>query len=588
LSVARVFTSGFEVASNTSGHEWTNSAISTATRTTSAARSGSASGRVNGLASATPAGWAVQFAETLNNGPYYLRIYLRVDTAPTADNCVMAATAGANVTSTSVNDGQIRLTSTGTLRLFANNSAVGSASAALTLGTWYRVELEIDNTPASGSKVIRAYLDGVQFAGTSSSSNVGGTMNGVAVGGNLCAETQTVGDWYFDDVAVNDSAGLVQTGLPGDGKVIVIRPDAAGDANQWADTANSAGTTSNFQLVDETNPNDGTDLVQSGTLDDLDLYNFGASGIGASDTVNVVHVHLRRRNNVADATAAVNVVVVKTSGGTQATGTAVVPNSVTWRTGSSTTSTVIAPNYTGYLDPDGAAWSQATLDTMQAGPKLTTAGTNRVQVSTAWATIDYTPAPGGTTHEADSTLTAAGSLAGSATADRDGSASPAATGTLAAVPLLERNAVAPLTGTGALAVGADVTRPATAPLPGTGSLTADAAITAAGTAGLAATGLLAGAAIVSTSVGATFTGAGSLAAAAVAVRDGSTTLTAVGGLTALATVERYATAALTGEGALTGAATGKRIPGVHAPGATRASLAASGTRAALSAGTTRG
>jgi hypothetical protein len=390
--VGRIFMSGFEIASNTAGHEWANAGVSGAARSTGNMRTGSACGQVTGLVSATQAGWGSSFVSVADGGPYYLRTYLRVDTAPSADNCIIALVTGANVTSTSTNDAQIRLTSSRTLRLFAANAAVGSASAALTVGTYYMVELEVDNTPGGGSKIVRAYLDGVQFAGTTTSSDVGGNISGLALGGNLNSEAQTTGDWRFDDVAINDSSGSVQNGRVPAGQVIILRPNAAGDSNQWLDTAAAAGTTSNFGLVDETSPNDATDLVQSNTLSDTDLYNMGASGIGAGDTVNCIAGYLRRRNNVADAATAVAFVVRKTTGGTDGVGTAVVPNTTTWRTGNTTSATVLTPSYVAYVDPDGAAWTQATLDTMLAGCRITTGGTNRVQVSTVWVYVDYTAA----------------------------------------------------------------------------------------------------------------------------------------------------------------------------------------------------
>lgn len=446
--MARLFTSGFEVANNTAGHEWTNAGVSSAARSTTSPRTGLACGLVSGLVSGTQAGWGVSFITTADGGPYYLRFYLAVDTVPSADNCVAALVTGANVTSTSVNDAQIRLTSSRTLRLFAANSAVGSASSALTAGSYHLVELEVDNTPAAGSKIVRAYLDGTLFAGTTTSSDVGGNISGVALGGNLDAEAQTTGAWRFDDVAVNDSSGSQQNGLAGAGKVIILRPNAAGDSNQWADTSNAAGSTSNYTLVDETSPNDATDLVQSATLNNTDLYNMEASGIGASDTVNAVSVYLRRRNNVADAATAVAVVVRKTSGGTDGVSTAVVPNTTTWRTGGTTSSTVLTPSHIAYLDPDGAAWTQSTLDTMQVGCRITTGGSNRVQVSTIWAYVDYTPSTSVTGSAAGSV-----SVSGTATGTRSvlgaAAGSIALTGTAAATRTVRAAAAAAVAVTGA-------------------------------------------------------------------------------------------------------------------------------------------
>ena len=68
------------------------------------------------------------------------------------------------------------------------------------------------------------------------------------------------------------------------------------------------------------------------------------------------------------------------------------PNSTTWKTNATTTT--LGYPITAYTDPDGAAWTNTTLDSMQIGYKLTTApGTagRRIDVTTIWAYVDYTP-----------------------------------------------------------------------------------------------------------------------------------------------------------------------------------------------------
>jgi hypothetical protein len=413
--VARLYTLGWEISSVTSGLEIPNRTTTSATLSTSVFRSGARSGRISSLVSATRSGWGGQFVSALSDGPYYARFAFRLTTAPSAANMIFAFIAGASVAATSANDGSIKVNSDGSLALFANASQVGSNSAVLSTGTWYVVQVEYDNSPASGSKVLRAYLNGTQFAGTTTSTNVGGTTNGFAAGGNLVAEAQTQGEWHFDDLAINDSTGSFENGLPDhNGKVIYLWPDGTGDSNQWLDTAAAAGSANNYQLVDETAPNDTTDLVQTVTNGHLDLYamqSAGAAGMSGGDGVNVVQVYGRSRNNVADATTAWSPVVVKTTGGTQSTGTAYAPNSTTWRTGSVQSANQIAPNHTLYADPDAAPWTTATLDTMQVGPKLTAAGTNRAQVSTIWVVVDYTPTSsyaGDVAEEADTAVAGAG------------------------------------------------------------------------------------------------------------------------------------------------------------------------------------
>jgi hypothetical protein len=246
---------------------------------------------------------------------------------------------------------------------------------------------------------MEARLDGVVFATTTTAATIDGTN--AFVWGNTDGDSTL--NIYFDDIAVNDTSGSAQTSYPNDGKVLYLRPNAAGDINTFAtQTGGTAGAANNFTRVDEVTPNDATDFNGSSTLNEEDLFNFGNSGIGASDTVNVVEVHGRFRNSTADATAKVTFEIEKTSGGTKTSSAAITPNSTTWRTNVAGTTEPKTAAIVTYTDPDGAAWTQSTLDSLQAGYKLTTGpGTagRRIDVTAVWVVIDYTPgaAPAGAT-----------------------------------------------------------------------------------------------------------------------------------------------------------------------------------------------
>lgn len=309
----------------------------------------------------------------------FFRAYVRFATFPGADATICRIVNLANDPGA-----QFRfIASTSKIvMLDANGTAVGSPSATLSTNTWYRLELNLDGGSNPGS--LTGKLDGTTFATGAAPAQfpwqrvLWGTVTSVTM------------DAFWCDIAVNDSSGSVQNSWPGSGVVKAIFPDSTGDANGWNNTANTAGSTSNWQLVDEIPPNDATDMVQTGTLNAEDMYNMGASGLGASDTVNCVMIGARYRNNLADTLAAMKVQVKKTSGGTILQSAALIPNDTSWQS--------LTPNQPRiypiimYLDPDNTvAWTQATLDTMQVGQKLTATGTNRVQVTTVWASIDYTP-----------------------------------------------------------------------------------------------------------------------------------------------------------------------------------------------------
>jgi hypothetical protein len=315
----------------------------------------------------------------------YQRFALRIDTLPSASTTIgRFLDTGNNPT------GQIRLTTAGRLQLWtASGVQVGSDSAVLTSGdgSWHVIELKTD---ATGAGALEARLNGTSFASGANSAQ--GSWSRVLIG---IIGTNATADLYFADWALNDVAGTAQNSWPADGRIIYQRPAAAGDANAWAITNNAAGGTNNWTLVDETPPNDTTDFVQSGTLNAEDMYAVTASGIGAGDTVNAVLVGWRGRNNVADAVTTARLQVKKTSGGTVAQGSDLLPNSASFATNRHAE----PRNYTliSHAAPDGAAWTQATLDTMQIGVKITAAGTNRIQITAIWAAVDYTPSAGGTT-----------------------------------------------------------------------------------------------------------------------------------------------------------------------------------------------
>jgi hypothetical protein len=308
----------------------------------------------------------------------FFRTYFRAASFPAADSTMMRIVNASNDPGA-----QLRFIVSTSKFVLLDSAAntVGSASPTLSTNTWYRLELELDASTSPGT--VSARIDGTQFASGNSPAQFPWAR--VLLG----TVTSTTCDTYWSDLAVNDSTGSVQNSFPGDGAVIGLFPDGAGTSNTWANTANAAGSSTNYQLVDENPPNDATDFVQSNTLNAEDMYAVAASGLASGDVINTVMVGVRFRNNTTDAVTAFKVQIAKTSGGTILQSASMVANTSTWRTNASAQ----PRNYPiiTFLDPDGAAWTQTTVDSMQIGQKLTTVGTNRLQVSAIWASVDYTP-----------------------------------------------------------------------------------------------------------------------------------------------------------------------------------------------------
>lgn len=375
--MARVWSTGFELGSPNTGVEFDNVSAS-GSIVTSPVRSGTYAARAN------PSAATCQIRKDLFTGDQasigYARFYLRIATLPGVNTDVLRWVNAALSTVA-----RVRLTPAGTLALLTGaGSAIGSASAALTAGVWYRVEIKNDATTSPGA--LEARLDGVAFA--SGANNVQGSWTRLDLG----VLTSTSADLYFDDVAVNDASGAFQNSWPGAGSIIHLRPSSAGDSTQWTIGGGTPAAT-NFGSVGEASPDDATTLVHTNADARTDLYGVGASGLGGRDTVNVVAIGARFRNDIADAATAFKVQVEKTGGGTLAQSAAIVPNSATWRSNAS--ATPFTHPLTTYQDPDGAAWKPGTLATMQIGVVSTAPGTNPVQVSGLWALVDYTPAPAG-------------------------------------------------------------------------------------------------------------------------------------------------------------------------------------------------
>lgn len=373
--MARLWSSGFEL--NTIIDEFTGNANSPSIQTT-VVRSGTYALQVTGLTSGQEIGIRKQFASPASDGAFFFRAYFRVATLPTAENAII----GINDNNT-FNNSEVYITidSTGNLRLFDEDGQIGGASFALSLNTWYRIEIGYDRTPAAGSHIVSARIDGDVFAASSSRDLSVGAFS-FGVGGNLNDEAQTAGDWFFDDLGINDDTGNFENSFCGEGKIIHLRPNATGDNSDW---------TNDFTAVDEIDPNDATDFVESNTLDHLDDYNVDEpSAIGFNDIIKLVEIGFRFRGLGASANAAFKARIKASSGGTvEEQSTATAPTSTVWATNSNSSPKL--SNLRLYDLPGGSEspWTQNDLNNAQIGLHLTATDTNASDVTAIWMLVEY-------------------------------------------------------------------------------------------------------------------------------------------------------------------------------------------------------
>jgi hypothetical protein len=396
--MARLWMCGFEWGSATDGVEAATTGAPTVV--TTPVRTGSYAGRISSLVSGTAQAFSMQFSAANANGPYFFSVYLRIATRPSAANRIMlfATTAGAMRVA-------IDLNADGTLQLRDEDGTIGSASAVLALDTWYRIDLKADISPVAGSHVVEGrltaddILDSPTVFATSSARSISSGVASVTFGGNLAAEAQTQGDWFFDDIRLNDSTGGSETGYPPAERLILLTPNADGtttnrgtQGTDW-DTGPTTGQTA-YQQVDEIAPDDATTYIallvnSTGATDRVNLYNLTAASpfISPSDTIVCTGILARVR---AASAAACNYIQQLYSNAFSTESAAIGLASATWFTQDDGAPRTL--KRVDYTDPDTTgAWTPAILDAVQIGVRSTDTTPNP-QISAMGLYVGYTPA----------------------------------------------------------------------------------------------------------------------------------------------------------------------------------------------------
>lgn len=229
--MARKFTTGLEA-----GTEWTTT-NGAPTIVTTRANSGTHSLRCN-PATAVASSISQQIFAADTTAHMFMRAYVYVAAAPAA---VTALMAWAETPTTISGFYGVKLLPNRTLIITTSAGTTGGTASTLTvpLNTWTRIEFDYDDTTGTAS----CYIDGALAT----------SRTGISIGGALYARfgviNPTTADIYFDDIAVNDSTGASDNGLPGP-----IAVDQFVNLGAARDT-NSAGTITrwapNFSTVSD-------------------------------------------------------------------------------------------------------------------------------------------------------------------------------------------------------------------------------------------------------------------------------------------------------------------------------------------------
>jgi len=374
--VSRIWSSGFELNSLTAGVE-IDSTFGTVSISSTTFRSGAYALRANPT---TATGGVIYRFSSSGLAISFYRFYLYITSAPD--------TTKQQIYSIECNTGEsfvnISLNSDRTLSFYQSGAdQIGSSSSALSLNTWYRIEISLDATTISATSCV-ARIDGTNFAS--------GTIDYT---GNPNPDTFLVGafgsnrtsDLFFDDIAINNSTGSFQNSWPGAGEIIHLLPNATGDNSDWGGDNTD---------IDEVTPDDDTTKITSATVGNIEDVNLAATpaALASDDTINVVQIGVRFANALASSTGFVTRIMASSGGTVEES------SEITYASATYVTNAAAAPrNYALTLyDLPGAsttAWTKADLDTAQIGVRKSAAAAVQNNVSTLWLLVDHTPAVAG-------------------------------------------------------------------------------------------------------------------------------------------------------------------------------------------------
>lgn len=379
----RLYSCGFELNSNGANFDiHTTNGVVVVDGTNP--RSGSYCLHTTALVSGTSQRASFRHVSAEAAGHWFFRACFRPHTRPSAANTILKLAGSFNVIT-------VKFDNLGKLVLADEVGTIGTAAVALTTDVYCRIELEFDTTTAPGAHVIRLWVDGQVVVESAARTFTHNSIQQMDIGGNLGGEAQTVGDWCWDDIAINDTTTGDQNSWCGDGHIVHAIPTGNGDANVGV-TRGGADSGADWSQLNDVPPNDATNYVEMATTTGVvwcNVTDAAALGIGGAYVIKLVSVGARI--TLASAAAGNWFPSIKSqAGGAVLDGAPVSLASASWFAHDDS-SGLQQYKVTAYTDPQsGGAWVASKLDSMQIGAK-TTDGNPATRVTALWALIEYVP-----------------------------------------------------------------------------------------------------------------------------------------------------------------------------------------------------
>jgi hypothetical protein len=246
--------------------------------------------------------------------------------------------------------GFIRPTGTGYIQALVGSSTLVADSnpVVITTATWYRLDLYVKIANSGGR--ITVWIDDIQSLDYTGDTQPGADTTIDSLSGYGQWGGGQEGRHDYDNMALNDTTGVADTGRVGEGRIIALVPNSAGTNAAWVPLAGN-----NYAAVDDRPSDDDTTYVATATNAQKDTYNLAACGL-AYVVIPRVWVELTALRGAGGGTNQIKPILI--SGATETIGTAISPGTAYDRH--------VSIDYT--TDPNtGVNWTTAGLDAAEAG-----------------------------------------------------------------------------------------------------------------------------------------------------------------------------------------------------------------------------
>lgn len=274
---------------------------------------------------------------------FYLRIGVRVPALIGGNEAFVQIRSGSTVLAQ-----VIKNVATAHFQLVCNG-VYAEGSIPILVNTWYLIEVHFKIADIGG--VFDLKVDGVSDCGIA-----GDTKTGAYTTADNIAMITFNSTMYWDDIALNNTAGGVDASWCGDGHIVMVSPNGNGDSSMLA--GSDGNSVNNYLLVDEVPPTGDADYVESLTPNDIDLYAMGNITLQPGETISRAWIESRARELAADGDS---IAVGLKSGVT-----------TDWSSNQPVTTTYVRYVSKYYFnDPDtGIPWTESGINAVQAGIKI--------------------------------------------------------------------------------------------------------------------------------------------------------------------------------------------------------------------------